>query len=188
MTDLVLTLIGSDRPGLVEAVADVVASHGGNWLESRMAHLAGKFAGILRVEIPANKVSAVLAALADLEARGLKVVGEPAGAGDAALPGRALALELVGLDRPGIVREISQLLASSGANVEELSTDRTSAAMSGEMLFVAKARVRLPASADLGTLRAALERMASDLMVEIKLVETALEAKPISGPPASRSG
>ena len=179
MTDLVLTLIGADRPGLVEAVADVVASNGGNWLESRMAHLAGKFAGILRIEVPADKASALLAALADLEARGLKVVGESAaGASDGATSGRTLDLELVGLDRPGIVREISQLLASSGANVEELSTDRTSAAMSGEMLFVAKARVRLPSNSDLSTLRAALERLASDLMVEIKLVETALEAKP----------
>jgi glycine cleavage system regulatory protein len=179
MTDLVLTLIGADRPGLVEAVADVVASNGGNWLESRMAHLAGKFAGILRVEVPANKAPAVLAALAALEGRGLKVVGESAAsAADAAVAGRTLDLELVGLDRPGIVREISQILATCGANVEELSTDRMSAAMSGEMLFVAKARVRLPSGADLSTLRAALERLASDMMVEIKLVETALEAKP----------
>jgi glycine cleavage system regulatory protein len=180
MADLVLTLIGADRPGLVEAVADVVANNGGNSLESRMAHLAGKFAGILRIDVPADKTSAVLAALAALEARGLKVVGESAGAGtvDLGRPGRTLDLELVGLDRPGIVREISQLLASSGANVEELSTDRISAAMSGEMLFVAKARVRLPGSADLASLRPALERLASDLMVEIKLVETALEAKP----------
>jgi glycine cleavage system regulatory protein len=178
MTDLVLTLIGADRPGLVEAVADVVANNGGNWLESRMAHLAGKFAGILRVEVPSEKAQAVLAALADLEARGLKVVGEAAGASDATAPGRTLDLELVGLDRPGIVREISQLLASSGANVEELATDRMSAAMSGEMLFVAKARVCLPPGSDLAALRAALERLASDMMVEIKLVETALEAKP----------
>jgi glycine cleavage system regulatory protein len=177
MTDLVLTLIGTDRPGLVEAVADVVASNGGNWLESRMAHLAGKFAGILRIEVPADKAQAVLTALADLETRGLKVGGESASASDSAVVGRSLALELVGLDRPGIVREISQLLANSGANVEELSTDRMSAAMSGEMLFVAKARVRLPSSADLGTLRSALERLASDLMVEIKLVETATDAK-----------
>jgi glycine cleavage system regulatory protein len=181
MTDLVLTLIGADRPGLVEAVADVVASNGGNWLESRMAHLAGKFAGILRVEVPADKAPAVLAALADLEARGLKVVGESAQRPGETAMGRSLELELVGLDRPGIVREISQLLAKSGANVEELATDRTSAAMSGEMLFVAKARVRLPPGADLGTLRTALERLASDLMVEIKLVETALEAKPRKG-------
>jgi glycine cleavage system regulatory protein len=178
MSDLVLTLIGPDRPGLVEAVAEVVASHGGNWLESRMAHLAGKFAGILRVEIPPDKAETLQSALAELGARGLKVVGEPSGEGGHPATGRSLDLELVGLDRPGIVREISQLLANGGANVEELATDRTSAPMSGEMLFVAKARVRLPGDADLGTMRAALERLASDLMIEIRLVETALEAKP----------
>ena len=178
MTDLVLTLIGPDRPGLALAVAEVVAAHGGNWLESRMAHLAGKFAGILRIEVADDKVSTLLAALSDLDSRGLKVVGEPSGATSMETAGRTLDLDLVGLDRPGIVREISQLLANSGANVEELSTDRTSAPMSGEMLFLAKVRVRLPGSADLGTLRAALERLASDLMIEIRLVETALEAKP----------
>jgi glycine cleavage system regulatory protein len=86
-------------------------------------------------------------------------------------------LELVGLDRPGIIREISQILARSGANVEELSTNRSSAPMSGEMLFSAKTRVRLAPHADVARLRAGLERMASDLMVEIRLVETALEAK-----------
>jgi len=178
MTDLVLTLIGPDRPGLVEAVAEVVASHGGNWLESRMAHLAGKFAGILRVEIPPGKSEALLAALGELESRGLKIGGEPSGEDSQPAAGRTLDLELVGLDRPGIVREISQLLANSGANVEELSTNRTSAPMSGEMLFAAKSRVRLPNDADLAALRSALERLASDLMVEIRLVETALEAKP----------
>jgi glycine cleavage system regulatory protein len=176
MTDLVLTLIGPDRPGLVETVAEVVAAHGGNWLESRMAHLAGKFAGILRIEVSADKE----AALTDLDSHGLKVVGEPCSEASAATAGRSLALELVGLDRPGIMREISQLLANSGANVEELSTDRTSAPMSGEMLFLAKARVRLPSNADLSTLRAALERLASDLLIEIRLVETSLETKPRS--------
>ena len=178
MTDLVLTLIGPDRPGLVEATAELVASHGGNWLESRMAHLAGKFAGILRVEIPEDKSAALLSALAELASRGLKVVGEPSGEDRHPAAGRTLDLELIGLDRPGIVRDISQLLANSGANVEELATDRSSAPMSGEMLFCAKSRVRLPSDADLAALRAALERLASDLMVEIRLVETALEAKP----------
>jgi glycine cleavage system regulatory protein len=164
---------------LVEAVAEVVAAHGGNWLESRMARLAGKFAGILRIEVASDKAAALQAALAELDARGLKVVGGPSG-GDqvASTSGRTLDLELVGLDRPGIVREISQLLATSGANVEELSTDRTSAPMSGEMLFRAKARVCLPNHADLASLRGALERLASDLMIEIRLVETALEVKP----------
>src|SRR2546421_8836268 len=76
MTDLVLTLIGPDRPGLVESVAARVAAHGGNWLESRMAHLAGQFAGILRVEVPAERLSELRAALLELEAQGLRIVAQ----------------------------------------------------------------------------------------------------------------
>jgi glycine cleavage system regulatory protein len=169
MTDLVLTLIGPDRPGLVQAVAGIVAEHGGNWLESRMTHLAGKFAGILRAELPPERADAALAALAALEGHGLKIVAETVARTERAGVERTMDLELLGLDRPGIVREIAQLLASSGVNVEELTTNRTSAPMSGEILFEAKAHVRVPASTDLGKLRAALERIASDLMVEIKL-------------------
>ena len=174
MTDVVLTLIGPDRPGLVEAVAEIIVAHGGNWLESRMTHLAGMFAGILRAELPAERSSAALKALGTLESRGLRVVAEaaPRGAAGASTAGaRSMLLELIGLDRPGIVREISQLLASSGVNVEELTTDRQSAPMSGEMLFRGQAHIRLPATTDAAALRAALERLASDLMVEVKLEE-----------------
>jgi glycine cleavage system regulatory protein len=171
MTSLVLTLIGPDRPGLVEAVAEVIASHGGNWLESRMAHLAGKFAGILRAEVPADRSRALIEALGRLEGRGLRVVAELAPGVPPAADQRAMELEVVGLDRPGIVREISQLLARHAVNVEELSTDRSSAPMSGEMLFRARARVHVPAGADLATLRAGLERLANDLVVEIRLAE-----------------
>ena len=171
MTDVVVTLLGPDRPGLVEMVAGIVAGHGGNWLESRMSRLAGKFAGILRAELPADKVQPALAALAALESRGLKVIAETAAVGDGAAAARSMDLELVGLDRPGIVREISQLLAASGVNVEELVTNRSSAPMSGDMLFEARAHVRVPAGIDLATLRAGLERLASDLVVEVKLEE-----------------
>jgi glycine cleavage system regulatory protein len=82
-------------------------------------------------------------------------------------------LELVGLDRPGLVREISQLLAQHAVNVEELVTDRSSAPMSGEMLFRARARVHVPADANLPQLRAGLERLANDLLVEIRLADSA---------------
>lgn len=174
MTDLVLTLLGPDRPGIVEQVAWVIAAHGGNWLESRMSHLAGKFAGILRAELPSDRVAAALVALAALETRGLKVIAETA-AGAAATPSeRRMEFELVGLDRPGIVREISQLLASNGVNVEDLVTNRSSAPMSGEMLFEARAHVRVPPTTDVARLRAELERLASDLVVEVKL--TVLES------------
>jgi glycine cleavage system regulatory protein len=174
MTDLVLTLLGPDRPGIVEQVAEVIAAHGGNWLESRMSHLAGKFAGILRAELPSDRVAAALVALAALETHGLKVIAETAAGAAAAPAERRMEFELVGLDRPGIVREISQLLASNGVNVEDLVTNRSSAPMSGETLFEARAHVRVPPTTDVARLRADLERLASDLVVEVKL--TVLES------------
>jgi glycine cleavage system regulatory protein len=172
MIDLVLTLIGPDRPGLVEAVAHTVAQRGGNWLESRMINLAGQFAGILRVEVPPGQADDLARALEALGSTGLRVVAKssPRAAVDApATRPRVMDLELVGLDRPGLVREISQLLARQDINVEELTSDRSSAPMSGEMLFRANARVKVPAHIDAGQLRASLERLASDLTVEIKL-------------------
>jgi len=169
MTDLVLTILGPDRPGLVELVAGVIASHGGNWLESRMSHLAGKFAGILRAELPPDRVAAATAALATLESRGLKVIVEVAARAGERAEDQRMDLDLVGLDSPGIVREISQLLAGNGVNVDELVTNRSSAPMSGEMMFEARARVRVPPSTDVAKLRSELERVASDLVVEVKL-------------------
>ena len=171
ISDLVLTLLGPDRPGLVEAVADTIAAHGGNWVESRMAHLAGRFAGILRVELPADRLPALTAALTQLEGRGLRITVEPSGGKAAAEPARTMTLDLLGLDRPGLVREVSRLLAQQGINVEELTTDRSSAPMSGEMMFRAQARIQVPAGVDLAAVRAGLERLAGDLMVEIKLAE-----------------
>lgn len=169
MPDLVLTLLGPDRPGLVEAIAEPIARHGGNWLESRMAHLAGKFAGILRIEVPAGQEAALVAALRALEATGLKLTID-SGPSAARLSGaRPFVLELVGLDRPGIVREISHALAEDGVNIEELTTDRTTAPMSGELLFRSRARVSVPAGADPGRLRERLERLAGDLMVQVTL-------------------
>jgi glycine cleavage system regulatory protein len=172
MTDLVLTLIGPDRPGLVEAVAEAVAAHGGNWLESRLAHLAGKFAGVLRIEVPGDRTAALTAALTQLAPLGLKIVVEVSGQ-EALADAHAMELDLVGLDRPGLVREISHLLATHGVNVEELATDRSSAPMSGEMLFRARARVNVPATVDLSALRKQLERLAGNLMLEIRLAEKA---------------
>ncbi len=169
MPDLVLTLLGPDRPGIVEAIAEPVARHGGNWLESRMAHLAGKFAGILRIEVPDGQEEALVAALRRLEESGLELTIESGPAARAAAGARAFVLDLVGLDRPGIVREISRALAAHGVNIEELTTDRTTAPMSGELLFRSRARISVPAAVDPGRLRERLEQLAGDLMVQVSL-------------------
>ncbi len=172
MADLVLTLIGPDRPGIVEALATPIAAHGGNWLESRMAHLAGQFAGILRVEVPDSNAAALVEALRALEQGGLRVTvaSGPVGPAPAAAR-RILVVDLVGLDRPGIVREISHLLAERGVNIEELTTDRTTAPMSAELLFRSRARVEVPAALDADELRRRLERLAHDLMVQVTVAD-----------------
>jgi glycine cleavage system regulatory protein len=179
---LVLTLLGPDRPGLVEAMAALIARHGGNWLESRMASLAGEFAGLLRVEVDEESAAELESALRSLEAdQGLAILVKGARAIEPP-PGRLLVLELVGTDRPGIVREVSQVLAAKGVNVEELETECTSAPMSGETLFRARALLRLPRGAAEEELQVAVESIAEDLMVDIKL-EPARTAAPVEPSP-----
>jgi glycine cleavage system regulatory protein len=166
---LVITLVGADRTGLVESVARVVAEHDGNWLESRMCRLGGEFAGILRVEIPAEKKSTLLAALQKIS--GLNVVIQPTQSAVAATSGRQTKLEIVGSDRPGIVREITAALARANVNVEEFFSELVSAPMSGETLFKASARLQLPEHCDLGALKKDLEKIAADLLVDVSFAE-----------------
>jgi len=168
---LVMTIIGQDRPGLVDSVAGRVAEHGGNWLESRMSRLGGQFAGILRVEVPAEREAPLVAALKALAAQGLTVVVEPDQPSPCPESARLSTLEVVGQDRPGIVRQISHALASFGVNVEELHTECASAAMSGESLFKARAILSIPATNTAQEIRHALEKIAAHLIVEITLAE-----------------
>jgi len=166
---LILTIVGPDRPGLVNLVSDQVTAFGGNWLESRMANLAGQFAGIVHVHVPESNVEPLVAAFRDLEGQGLRIV-VMRGADRADAPaGRRMQLELVGQDRPGIVREISHALASRGVSIDELVTDCVSGSMSGENLVRATARLRVPAQVGTAQLRQALEALANDLMVDLTL-------------------
>ena len=170
MIDLVLTLIGPDHPGIVDSLSEAVAANGGNWLESRMAHLAGKFAGVLCVEVAEDQAAALEAALRRLEVDGLTIVVERSASVDAPRQ-RAMEIELLGVDRPGLVHEISTLLATHAINVEELDTDRIAAAHSGDPMFHAHIRVIIPETVDVTGVRQGLERLAGDLMVEIRLAE-----------------
>ena len=170
MGAMVITVVAQDRPGLVESLASAVAKQGGNWLESRMSRLGGQFAGILRVEVPAHEREKLLAALRALETSGLRLTIQ-ADDTQPTVSGRIAELTLVGQDRPGIVRQISEAFARGQVNVEELETECSSAAMSGEMLFNARARIRIPPACDMQALRGELEKVASDLMVDVKLTE-----------------
>jgi glycine cleavage system regulatory protein len=169
MTSLVLTVIGPDRPGLVEALSETIADHGANWLESRMSHLEGWFAGLLRVNISDAHAADLIRALDELGSRGLRVTVQATEPAPSVAETRALRLELIGQDRPGIIRQLSHVLAERRVNVDELDTNVTSAPMSGEPLFRARASLRVPSSVPLEELRETLEKIANELMVDLSL-------------------
>jgi len=168
----VVTVIGNDRPGIVERLSEVVLAAGANWEESRMARLAGKFAGILRINVAAANADALASALRALTADGLTVVVESSA--DAARETfRTVRLELVGNDHPGIIRDISKVLAQHHVNIEELETGVSGAPMTGEQLFRASVQLGLPAAVTTDWLRGRLEALAGEMMVDVTLDEDA---------------
>ncbi|MDE3177060.1 MAG: glycine cleavage system protein R [Pseudomonadota bacterium] len=160
---LIITFVGPDRAGLVSALSDAVAAHDGNWLESRLARLAGQFAGVVRADAPQERAQALEAALTALP--GLSVTVTRGGAaGEAAK--RRLQLDLLGLDRPGIVRDATRALSALGVNIAEFESDLRPAPFSGAQMFHARAVLEAPEAISLDAVRAALEGLAGELTAE----------------------
>lgn len=167
MAAVVITLIGDDQAGLVDAVSGVVAAHDGNWDRSHLAELAGKFAGIVLVTVPDSATDALLSDLEALEANGLlAITAERAAESDAFDEGMHVTLELVGQDHAGIVHEIAHVLAQHNVSIDELETAVAPAPQGGN-LFIANAVLELPAGLTLEAVRAALESVTHDLMVDL---------------------
>ncbi|MBU6449541.1 MAG: hypothetical protein KGQ26_07950 [Rhodospirillales bacterium] len=171
MASLVISLAGPDRPGLVNSLSATITAGGGSWLESRLAHLAETFAGIVLVAVPDEKAEALATALCALTTAGL-TVNVIASAG-AQTPVEQITLELLGNDRPGIVRDVTQTLHGLGVNIEEFSSQIENAAFTGEDMFRAVARLGLPLGLSAQDVRAALEKLAAEFMVDIKAPENA---------------
>lgn len=169
-TSVVFAFIGEDKPGLIESISEVVASHEGNWLESRMNQLAGKFAGIIQLGVDDMQVVALTAALKELESAGLSVLIEESDNEKDSAATRILQLNILGLDRPGIVHEVTHALARQAINVAEMTTDITTAAMTGELLFNAQASIEVPESVDLYHLEEQLDLISNELAVDIDLI------------------
>ncbi|MNH10013.1 hypothetical protein D3C79_694770 [compost metagenome] len=168
MDHLVLTVIAPDKAGQVERIAECIAEHNGNWLESRMSRMAGQFAGILKVAVPAESYDELVEALQALGKHDIRVLIAESGI-EPSCTWKPIAMELVGNDRPGIVRDITRLLADQGVNVERLTTEVRPAPMSSEPLFHADALLAVPLTLSLDVLQGKLEALADDLMVELNL-------------------
>jgi glycine cleavage system regulatory protein len=168
MDHLVLTVIAPDQPGLVEKLAQCIAGHGGNWLESRMSRMAGQFAGILKVAVPAEAYGQLVEALQGLSTQGIRVLVAQSGI-DPSCTWKPITLDLLGNDRPGIVRDITRVLSEQGVNLESLQTDVKPAPMSSEPLFHCQALLAVPLNLELEVLQEKLETLADEMMVELGL-------------------
>jgi methionyl-tRNA formyltransferase len=175
MTSLVVTLIGPDRPGIVSMVSERARGYGANWAGSRMASLAGQFAGMVHFQVASENAEALANALRSLQSSGLSVVIVRSDAAPAPIRGRAMRLELVGHDRPGIVRDLSASLAERGVSIQDLRTEIVSAAMSAENLFKVKALLIVPNTLPDDDLRRGLESLANEMMVDLALGESAAD-------------
>jgi glycine cleavage system regulatory protein len=164
---LVLTINGPDRTGLVESLARLIAAAGANWEESRMARLAGQFAGILLVTVDKARTDELVGSLRGLEAAGLHVTVRPTRAPAAASAATHMYLQLTAQDRPGIIRDVARLLSERGVNIEALESEVTSGAMSAEHMFSARLDLLVPAGTTLAEIRARLETLGSELMVDL---------------------
>lgn len=170
MSSLVISIIGDDRPGLVSAVSAPVEARGGSWQRSQLARLGGKFAGIVLVEVPDAAVADLESDLAALSDVGLEVRMTPV---EPAEPSRAgqWRLHLLGQDRPGIVAEVSSALAAHGVSIDDMGTTVSEAPMAGGLLFEVDAALSISESTDVAAVRASLEHLADELMVDLDLSE-----------------
>jgi glycine cleavage system regulatory protein len=166
MASFVISVLGDDRAGLVGALSGVITEHGGNWERSHMTQLAGKFAGVVLVTMPADRSDGFASALEALEHSGLLHLSVERGI-DSVRQGRDIEIRVTGNDRPGIVHELSQLLARRGVNIDDLETRTSPAPMGGGSIFEAVARLTLPSTVASDALVDAVEALAADLMVDI---------------------
>ena len=165
----IITFIGDDRPGLVEQLSSVIKKNGGNWQESSLSQLGGKFAGLILVSLPTDGGPALEADLCALDPSGLSVKVTGTGESKTPLPGNNITLTVIGPDRRGIVQEISRALAQRQINVVAMDSSVNSAPMSAEKIFSARINAWIPETTDMDNLRESLMEIADNMTLEIDL-------------------
>ncbi len=166
---LIITILGNDEPGLVNSLSEALGKHKASWSESRMAHLAGKFAGILQVSIPESNIEALTAELDKLETNDLKILIETSNTTESPETTKVLNVEILCQDRIGIINDVTEVLAKLNVNIEELDSTVKEASMAGGMLFCADLRLGLPDNVSADDVEDCLEEVSDQLMIDIKL-------------------
>ena len=167
---LVLSILSDDKPGVVEALAKTINDHQGNWLESQMSQLAGKFAGILHISIAEDQLPLLKQALEILQQQQeIQIISAEVDTDQASAEIMTMEFSLMGNDRPGIIREISQAFVSHHINFYDLHTQCSSMPMAGIPMFTAQGKLHVPGNLDLDNLTDQLEDIANELGIDFEL-------------------
>lgn len=164
---LVITILGPDRKGFVKSLSETISQYKGSWTESRMSHLAGKFAGILQITVAENKLEELTDALLNLQTDSFKINIERTDDKFSSTTKNVVCLELLGQDRPGIIHDITKQLEQLNINIEELDSETKEASMSGGTLFIAKLTLGLPEAVSPDDVQDSLEEMSDQFMVDL---------------------
>lgn len=168
---LIITVLATDRPGIVNTISEALVTHHANWVESRLVNLADKFAGLVQISVAAEHLDSLKAALLALHTADnqLHILMEDANDNSVQQGQQDLSLELIGADRPGIIDDITSTLATLKVNILELESEQREASMSSELLFFAKMSLSLPDGVTNDDVQNALEALSDQLMVDVHL-------------------
>jgi len=151
---LVITALGSDRPGIVDDLSKIIADKGCNIEDSRMSVLGGEFAVMLLISGNWNTVAKLESLMPGLEQKlGMTIIAkstEPRKQTDKALPYVA---DVISMDHPGIVNNLANFFSARNINIEELSTSNYAAAHTGTPMFSVHIEVGIPADTQIADLR-----------------------------------
>ena len=166
----VLTAVGTDRVGIVEELAEILEEKSCNIEESRMAVLGREFAVILLASGSPEAVKMLTSGADELRARiGLQAEIRPTAAPGELPAGRPYSIEAVSLDAPGIMHAVTAVLKDAGVNIEEISTDTTSAPWTGATMFHMEGTIVLPQGVHASELREKLSSLEHERDIDIRL-------------------
>ena len=170
--NLVISLIGHDRVGLVGELSRMVVEARGNIEASRMAHLGGEFAILMFVSIPPDSLDQLNRSVKKLSEEGFKTIITETGHPDPStyrgwLPYK---IEVNGADHEGIIHKVSQQIAGFGINIESMETNVVKAPISGTPLFTLSAVVFVPPEKSQQKWSEELQHVADELNVDIEVM------------------
>lgn len=164
MKPMIFTLVGKDKRGLIESLAQTVFDLGGNWLGSNFSHMAGHFAGFVEIRLPEDRHNELIQRFAQHPDLSIKLL---TGNDDSIVTDKTAQIDIMGNDRPGIVQELTAILSRFNLNILTFDSSCVSAPNWGGQLFKAKALIAVDEVFELDELRYALEDLTDDLVVDI---------------------